>query len=337
MQGVRPIRSWPTVLAPPVRSKARHVADSMCAARDAPHEATHTARRKSRSRAVTARDRQGRAVTDRARSREARRIVASGPDRSVSAPLTIFASSASAGSVADCTSRETRRSCRAARHARARRRRRRTGSRPSLARRAQPPRRFTNRNSASLSMNRATSHGQATRSIFGRSRVTHFIWHSLVRVRRILHRRERRGRGGLDSNLRCSLLLFSASSAFSAVKTLSDGACGNTHRDRRGPLRRARCACCRVSCCLDDAANQAGDARRLGAVKSIVLAIDVVDDLADRRERAVAEAKPPDERLEGAVLADVRVFRLVHVEAQLARTRTIAACRHELESRLACR
>src|SRR3990170_8181072 len=33
----------------------------------------------------------------------------------------------------------------------------------------------TNRNSGLASMNRAISHGQAMRSIFGRSRVTHFM------------------------------------------------------------------------------------------------------------------------------------------------------------------
>src|SRR4029077_16194360 len=82
-----------------------------------------------------------------------------------------------------------------------------------------------------------------------------------------------------------------------------------------------------------DAANQPGDARGLGAMKAIVLAVDVVNDLSNRAQRSIAQRKAPDECLEGAVLAGVRVFGFEHVEAQFPRAPLVAARRDELESR----
>jgi hypothetical protein len=59
-----------------------------------------------------------------------------------------------------------------------------------------------------------------------------------------------------------------------------------------------------------------------------------VNDLSERHQRPITKTEAPDERLERAVLADVRVLGLEHVEAELARLSCVATRRNELESRV---
>src|SRR5690242_3457655 len=85
---------------------------------------------------------------------------------------------------------------------------------------------------------------------------------------------------------------------------------------------------------VDDAADQPGEPRRLRAVVTVVLAVDVVHDLADCTQGVIANAEASDECLERAVGADVRVFGIVHVESQFARSWLVSSRRDEFESRL---
>jgi hypothetical protein len=64
--------------------------------------------------------------------------------------------------------------------------------------------------------------------------------------------------------------------------------------------------------------------RHLFAAMLVILEIDVVDDLADRRQRRIGQTGVGDQHLEGAAVALVREFSLEHVEAQLARERRVA-------------
>src|SRR5207244_6764649 len=77
--------------------------------------------------------------------------------------------------------------------------------------------------------------------------------------------------------------------------------------------------------------EQSFDTGSLCAAKLRVLAVDVVHDLADRAERGVAQSKPPEQRLEGAAVAFVRVLGLEHVEAQLAPVRRVTLGSDEFE------
>src|SRR5207247_11086388 len=63
-------------------------------------------------------------------------------------------------------------------------------------------------------------------------------------------------------------------------------------------------------------------------------AVDVVHDLRDDAERAIAEPEARHERLEGAGVPLVRVLRLEHVEPELARPRPVSLGGDELELRL---
>src|SRR5260221_1986364 len=62
-----------------------------------------------------------------------------------------------------------------------------------------------------------------------------------------------------------------------------------------------------------------------------LLQIDVVNDLRNRADPWLADGEPFHEHLERAVVAFVRVLRLEHIEAELARLGTVALCGHELE------
>src|SRR5258707_15677015 len=68
-----------------------------------------------------------------------------------------------------------------------------------------------------------------------------------------------------------------------------------------------------------DAADQGADAGRLLAAVLAVLEVDVVDDLADRRQCRVGQPGVADQYLEGAAVALVRELALEHVEAQFVR------------------
>src|SRR5512132_2088450 len=153
----------------------------------------------------------------------------------------------------------------------------------------------TNRNSAPGSMKRSISQGHAIRSIFGRSRVTHFIVTSCKRS--------------------CALL------AKERVQVVE-------HR------RSAFYSCVILLVCLDDPGDQSRDPRGLGSIEAIVFAVNVVDCLADRAQCHVAQTELTNKCLKRAVLADMRVFSFEHVEAELATFRLVSAGRNELESRL---
>src|SRR5262245_7089272 len=79
-----------------------------------------------------------------------------------------------------------------------------------------------------------------------------------------------------------------------------------------------------------DAVDRAAYARSLFAAELVVVQIEVMDDLADRRQRGVAKAHPLDEHLERATVADVRELGLEHVEAELAWLGQVPLRRHEL-------
>jgi hypothetical protein len=83
-----------------------------------------------------------------------------------------------------------------------------------------------------------------------------------------------------------------------------------------------------------DAGHDLGDARRLRPVELAVLDVDVVDDLGDPAQPGVAQSGALDQDLEGAAVAFVGVFRLEHVEADLAAARPVARGGGELEARL---
>src|SRR5439155_17571463 len=85
---------------------------------------------------------------------------------------------------------------------------------------------------------------------------------------------------------------------------------------------------------LHDAPNQARDAGRLRTVEAVILAVDIVHHFADRPKGAVAQVKSTKQGLEGAALSDVRVFRLEHVEAQLACSWLVPSRGDELEPRV---
>src|SRR6266404_6151883 len=153
----------------------------------------------------------------------------------------------------------------------------------------------TNRNSASLSMKRSISQGHAIRSILGRSRVTHFI--------------------PTSSERSCALL------AKERVQIVQ-------HRGS------AFYSCVIVVVCLDDPADESRDPGSLGAIELLVLAVDVVHDFADRAECHASQTELANKRLKRAVLSDVRVFGIEHVESKLATFRFVSARRNELESRL---
>ena len=73
------------------------------------------------------------------------------------------------------------------------------------------------------------------------------------------------------------------------------------------------------------------NATRLGACELAVLEVDVVHDLADRRQRGIVAAALLQQHLEGAAIALVGELGLEHVEPKLARPRTIALRGDELE------
>jgi hypothetical protein len=85
---------------------------------------------------------------------------------------------------------------------------------------------------------------------------------------------------------------------------------------------------------LYDPADESRHSSRLRSIEAIVLAVNVVDHLADRAKRGVAQTELAHKRLKRAILADVRVFSLEHVEPELATFRCVSARRDELESRL---
>src|SRR6266481_1152645 len=147
----------------------------------------------------------------------------------------------------------------------------------------------TNRNSASLSMNRSISQGHAIRSILGRSRVTHFI--------------------PTSSERSCALL------AKERVQVVQ-------HRGS------ALYSCVIVVVCLDDPADESRDLGSLGAIELLVFAVDVVHYFADRAECGVAYTELANKRLKRAVLADMRVFGFEHVESKLAAFRLVSARRN---------
>lgn len=59
-----------------------------------------------------------------------------------------------------------------------------------------------------------------------------------------------------------------------------------------------------------------------------------MNDLGDLRQRRIVELEPPQQRLEGAAVALVRVLGLEHVESQLSRLRLVTLRRDELEARV---
>src|SRR5437588_4932907 len=85
---------------------------------------------------------------------------------------------------------------------------------------------------------------------------------------------------------------------------------------------------------LRDAGDQSLDPGRLGPPEFRFLAVDVVHDLRDDAERAIAEPEARHERLEGAGVPLVRVLGLEHVEPELARPRPVPLGGDELELRL---
>src|SRR5207245_4539408 len=82
-----------------------------------------------------------------------------------------------------------------------------------------------------------------------------------------------------------------------------------------------------------DATDDTLAPRRFVPSEFPVLAVDVVHELRERRERRVLEAEPSQERLERASVPFMRVLRLEHVEAQLAWRRRVVLRRDESESR----
>src|SRR5262249_31351742 len=80
-----------------------------------------------------------------------------------------------------------------------------------------------------------------------------------------------------------------------------------------------------------DPGHQAIDPGGLGAFELAVLEIDVVNDLRDRAEGRFLQVETFHQHLEGAVVAFMGVFRLEHVEAQLAALWPVAFSRYELE------
>src|SRR2546430_17723911 len=86
--------------------------------------------------------------------------------------------------------------------------------------------------------------------------------------------------------------------------------------EQRGALRQPRGV---LRMLLRDAGDQAFDPGRLGPPELRFLAVDVVHDLCDDAERAIAEPEARHERLEGAGVPLVRVLGLEHVEPELAR------------------
>src|SRR5256886_14774085 len=99
---------------------------------------------------------------------------------------------------------------------------------------------------------------------------------------------------------------------------------GGTVRQPRGVLRML----------LRDAGDQALDPGRLGPPELRFLAVDVVHDLRDDAECAIAEPEARHQRLEGAGVPLVRVLGLEHVEPELARARPVSLGGDELEPRL---
>jgi hypothetical protein len=83
-----------------------------------------------------------------------------------------------------------------------------------------------------------------------------------------------------------------------------------------------------------DARDQVIDAARLLPIVLRFLEIDVVHDLGHRVERGVLEPEVAQHHLERAEISVVGELRVEHVEAELARTRDVAAGRDELEGRL---
>src|SRR5882762_2316643 len=107
----------------------------------------------------------------------------------------------------------------------------------------------TNRNSASLSMKRSISQGHAIRSILGRSRVTHFILTS------------RESSYALLAKERVQVVQHRGSAFYSCVI---------------------------VAVRLDDPADESRNSRGLGPIELLVLAVNVVDCLADSAQCRVA-------------------------------------------------
>src|SRR5258705_106489 len=81
-----------------------------------------------------------------------------------------------------------------------------------------------------------------------------------------------------------------------------------------------------------DPGDQPIDARSFRAAELGVLQIDIVYDLRDRRERGVVDAEAIDQHLEGAPVPFVRELRFEHVEADLARERSVTFSGDELEA-----
>src|SRR4029079_5560365 len=80
--------------------------------------------------------------------------------------------------------------------------------------------------------------------------------------------------------------------------------------------------------------KQASDALFLWTVEHVVLAIDVVNDLANGLERTIVLRKSFEQSLKRAAIALVCVLSLEHVKAKLASSRRVTACRNKLELRL---
>src|SRR5437879_13679395 len=82
---------------------------------------------------------------------------------------------------------------------------------------------------------------------------------------------------------------------------------------------------------LRDASDQSLNPRGFGPPELRFLAVDVVHDLRDDAERAIAEAEARNERFEGAGVPLVSVLGLEHVEPELARPRPVPLGGDELK------
>ena len=83
-----------------------------------------------------------------------------------------------------------------------------------------------------------------------------------------------------------------------------------------------------------DAPDQALNPARLRPAKQLVLAVDVVHDLAEGAQRGITHVEALDQRLKRAVFADVRVRRRRSCRSEARQGAALPARRHEFESRL---